>query len=111
MQNTKTKILIFLLTAASACAQYTPPSPATPVPGAIDDHVHTSDPALKGWDFGVNERLRLEDKSDAGTTHAGSNFDFFSNSPTDNSNEYWLNRLMPKLSYSGGLINFVVDRK
>ncbi len=111
MHHTKTKILTYLLTAASACAQYTPPSPATPVPGAIDDYVLSADPGLKGWDFGVNERLRFEDKSDAGTTHAGSNFDFSSASPTTNSNEYWLNRIMPRIGFSGDLISFMVEAR
>ena len=40
------------------------------------------DLGVKGWDFGVNERLRYEDKEDAGTTHAGSNYDFSANPPT-----------------------------
>ena len=111
MQNTKTKILIFLLSAASACAQYTPPSPPTPVPSLIDDYVLAHDPSLKGWDFGVNERLRYEDKEDAGTTHAGSNYDFSANPPTTNSNEYWLTRLMPRVAYTGDLIAFLVEAR
>jgi hypothetical protein len=111
MLNPKTKILVFLLTGASACAQYTPPSPATPVPGEFDDLIISADPALKGWDFGVNERLRLEDKSSAGTTHAGSNYDFSSASPTTNSNDYWLNRLMPRVGYLGDWISFLVEAR
>jgi hypothetical protein len=109
MRKHKPLILLLLLAAAAtAGAQYVPPSPAAPTPGLIDDYLKT-EPALTGWDFIINDRGRYEDKSDAGTTHAGSNFDFFAASPTDNSNTYWLNRLMPKLSYSGGLINFVVE--
>jgi hypothetical protein len=111
MPYTKTKILTFLLSAASACAQYTPPSPPTPVPSLIDDYVLANDPALKGWDFGVNERLRYEDKEDAGTTHAGSNYDFSVNPPTTNSNEYWLTRLMPRVAYTGDLIAFLVEAR
>ena len=89
MQTKTTQILLFMLTAAAAGAQYSSPSPGTPVPGLIDDFVKTEDPALKGWDFGVNERLRLEEKEGAGTTHAGNNFDFFLNPPTTNSNDYF----------------------
>ena len=48
MQTKTTQILLFILTAAAACAQYTPPSPAAPVPGAIDDFVKAEDPTLKG---------------------------------------------------------------
>jgi hypothetical protein len=109
--RTTTKTLLFLLSATTACAQYVPPSPAAPVPGAIDDYLIANYPDLKGWDFGVNERLRYEDKEDAGTTHAGSNFDFFSNSPTDNSNYYWLSRLMPRVAYKGDLVAFVVEAR
>ena len=111
MQTKTTQILLFLLSAAAACAQYTPPSPATPVPGAIDDFVKAEDPTLKGWDFGVNERLRLEEKSSMGTTHAGSNYDLFTNPPTTNSNDYWLSRLMPRVGYTGDLIAFVVEAR
>ncbi len=111
MQTKTTQILLFMLTAAVACAQYTPPSPAAPTPGAIDDFVKAQDPSLKGWDFGVNERLRLEQKSGMGTTHAGSNFDFFSNPPSTNSNDYWLSRLMPRVGYTGDLISFVVEAR
>jgi hypothetical protein len=110
MRPSKKKFLLFfLLCATCARAQFVPPSPATPVPGAIDDYLISTFPDLKGWDVGVNERLRYEDKEDAGTTHAGSNYDFFSDSPTDNSNYYWLTRLMPRVGYKGDLIAFVVE--
>lgn len=75
----------------------------------MDDFLDSAYPELNGWDFGVNERLRYEDKDGAGTTHAGSNFDFFSAAPTTNSNEYWLTRLMPRVGYAGGLFSFVVE--
>jgi hypothetical protein len=105
------KTLALLLLACAAVqveAQYVPPSAPAPVPGYIDDFVKTQ-PALAGLDVVVNERLRYEDKSDAGTTHAGSNFDFFAAAPTDNSNQYWLSRLMPKVVYAGSLFQLVVE--
>ncbi len=111
MPYTKTKILTYVLTAASAFAQYAPPSPAIPVPGAIDAYLATVDPAFKAWDIGVNERLRSENKSSAGTTHAGSNFDFSAASPTTNSNDYWLTRLMPRVGYNGDLVSFMVEAR
>jgi hypothetical protein len=101
-------LLATLAAAGTAGAQYVSPSPPAPTPGYIDDWIKTQ-PELTGWDFIINERLRYEDKSDAGTTHAGSNFDFFAAPPTDNSNGYWLTRLMPKLSYTGSLIQLVVE--
>ncbi len=110
MRTTPSTILILLLAAAApACAQYVPPSPPVPVPGLIDDHLRAADAAFKAWDFGINERLRFEDKSDAGTTHAGSNWDFASAPPTTNSNSYWLSRLMPRVGYTGRGFAFVVE--
>jgi hypothetical protein len=82
-----------------------------PVPGAIDDYLRKLDPALKAWDIGINERVRGEDKSGAGTTHAGSNFDFSAASPTTNSNSYWLSRLMPRIGYTGDWISAVVEAR
>ncbi|HZZ19975.1 MAG TPA: alginate export family protein [Opitutaceae bacterium] len=108
---TRTKILLFLASAATACAQYVPPSPPAPVPGAIDAFIPASNPGLKGWDIGINERLRSEDKSDAGTTHAGSNYDFSSKSPTDNSNDYWLTRLMPRVGYTDAWFSAVIEAR
>jgi hypothetical protein len=109
MPNTPTKIMLFVLTASLAGAQYVPPSPPAPVPGAIDDYLKASEPGLLGWDFGVNERLRSENKSDAGTTHAGSNFDFSSASPTDNSNDYWLSRLFLRIAYTSDWFKVFVE--
>jgi hypothetical protein len=111
MRTTKTKILAYLLTVAPACAQYAAPSPAVPVPGVIDDFAISADPALTGWDFGVNERLRLEDKTSAGTTHAGSNYDFSSAAPSTSSNEYWLSRLMPRIGYANDWMALVVESR
>lgn len=111
MQNTKTLILTYILGASSALAQYAPPSAPGPVPGAIDAYLTSNDPSFKGWDVGVNERLRYEDKTDAGTTHAGSNFDFFSNAPTPNSNEYSLSRLMPRVAYSDAWFTVFIEAR
>jgi hypothetical protein len=104
-----THILILGFSTASACAQYIPPSPPGPVPGAIDSYLVASDPSFKAWDIGVNERLRYEDKNGAGTTHAGSNFDFDSTPPTTNSNQYWLSRLMPRVGYTGDWMSAAVE--
>ncbi len=110
MRTTPSTVLLLLLTAGlPAGAQYVAPSAPGPVPGLIDDHLRAADPAFKAWDFGINERLRYEDKSDAGTTHAGSNWDFASSSPTTNSNAYWLSRLMPRVGYTGAGFSVVVE--
>jgi hypothetical protein len=110
MQITRiSQVLFFAFAALSASAQYIPPSPPGPVPGAIDSYLVANDPTLKAWDIGVNERLRYEDKEGSGTTHAGSNFDFASTPPTTNSNEYWLSRLMPRVGYTGDWISTAVE--
>jgi hypothetical protein len=111
MPNTTIKLLAFILTASCLCAQYVPPSPAAPVPGAIDDYLKTVNSDLGSWDFGVNERLRSENKSDAGTTHAGSNYDFSAASPTDNSNDYWLSRLFLRLAYTSDWFKVFVEAR
>ncbi|HUL53986.1 MAG TPA: alginate export family protein [Opitutaceae bacterium] len=103
---------VLVLAAASAArAQYVPPSPPGPVPGAVDDRLRAADPTFKAWDIGVNERLRSENKSGAGTTHAGSNYDFALAPPTTNSNHYWLSRLMPRIGYTGDWIAAVVEAR
>jgi Alginate export len=109
MQTTTRTLLLFLITGASSFAQYVPPSPAVPGPGAIDDYLKTAAPDLIGWDFGVNDRLRSENKADGGTTHAGSNFDFSAASPTDNSNDYWMNRLFLRADYKSDWFTFFVE--
>lgn len=111
MRFTPCQVLCLAALALPAAAQYVPPSPATPVPGLIDSTLLAQDPALAGWDFGLNERARYEDKSDAGTSHAGSNFDFFSASPTPNSNDYWLTRLMPRVAYASDWFSFLVEAR
>jgi hypothetical protein len=103
--------LVFVITACCASAQYVPPSPAAPLPGAIDAYLTAADKEFAGWDFGVNERLRSESKSEAGTTHAGSNYDFSAASPTDNSNDYWLNRLLLRLAYTGKWFKAFVEAR
>jgi len=81
------------------------------VPGILDDLALKAEPGFKGWDIGVNERLRSENKSDAGTTHAGSNYDFSSAPPSTNSNDYWLSRLMPRVGFKGEALSFMVEAR
>jgi len=109
MPNTKIAILLLLGSALTARAQYVPPAPSAPGPGALDAYLRAQDAALSDWDFGINERARYEDKEDAGTTHAGSNFDFSAKPPTDNSNYYWLSRLMPRVGYAGDWFSLMVE--
>ncbi|HEY3757218.1 MAG TPA: alginate export family protein [Opitutaceae bacterium] len=104
-----TIVLAFAAACAVARAQYTSPSPAGPAPGEIDLILKSAGQEFSGWDLGVNERVRYEDKSDAGTTHAGSNFDFDDRPPSTTSNEYWLSRLMPWAGYSTGWISVLVQ--
>ena len=113
MQTAPATVLLsaLLLAAPAARAQYVPPAPPAPGPGLIDDQLRSFEPAFKAWDVGVNERLRYDDKSGAGTTHAGSNWDFASAPPTTNSNRYWISRLMPRVGYTGDGFLAVVEAR
>jgi hypothetical protein len=111
MRNHPTLVLILVVTASLCRAQYVPPSPAGPVPGALDAFIQSQAQGLKGWEFGLNERVRYEDKDDAGTTHAGSNYDFDATAPSTNSNDYWLTRLMPRAGFSDDWISLSVEAR
>ena len=96
-------------TVAPAPAAPKPAAPPPPFPGYLNAALRQSDPSLKAWDIGVNVRLRLEDKDDAGTTKAGSNWDF-SERPVDiNNNRYELSRIMPRVGYAEKMFSFLVE--
>lgn len=115
--NTGAVIALLLLGAVRpATAQTTaagpapkPVAPAPPFPGYLNSLLRASDPQLKAWDFGVNVRLRLEDKVGAGTTKAGSNWDFSERPVDDNVNRYQLSRIMPRIGYTGKMFSFLVE--
>ena len=90
-------------------AQYTPPPPARPFPGLINERLRASDVYLSSWDIGVNVRVRREDKDDAGFTDAGSNWDFSQRAVDDNNNHYYLTRVMPRVGYTAKWFNAVVE--
>lgn len=107
----KSHALLLLATAATLSAQYVSPLPPPPAPGILDDALPTLSPDLAGWDVGLNERLRYEDRDGAGTTHAGPSYDFFAAAPTANSNEYGISRLMPRLGYAAGWWSFQIEAR
>ncbi len=112
MQKWPVPVLCLILAAAAPLrAQYVPPAPAAPVPGGLDDYFRAENPAFKAWDIGINERLRWEDRLGAGTTHAGSNYDFSSAPPTENNNNYWISRLMPRIGYTGDWFSVVAEAR
>ncbi len=102
---------IAAFSALSAYAQYAPPAPARPFAGFANEKLRASDPYLSAWDVGASFRLRVEDKLGAGTTDAGSNFDFdASGGPArDNNNVYELTRLMPHVIYTGKWLAFTLE--
>jgi len=102
-------LLATLARSPSACAQYAVPPPAKPFPGYFNESVRASNLAMKAWDIGVAVRLREEDKNGAGTTKAGSNWDFSERPVDDNNNEYQLVRIMPHIGYTGSLVAFYVE--
>src|SRR4051812_8323919 len=99
--------LLGLLCAAQA--QYTPPPPARPFPGFANEKLRTENVYMSAWDIGASYRLRFEDKVGAGTTDAGSNWDFSKRVVDDNNNSYLLSRFMPRVAYTGKRVAFMVE--
>jgi len=93
----------------AARAQYVPPPPARPFPGLINEYLRTSDPYMNAWDIGVAVRVRDENKDDAGTTNAGSNWDFSERLVDRNNNHYLLTRVMPRVGYTAKWFAFTVE--
>jgi hypothetical protein len=102
-------LLISLAAIPAVKAQYVPPPPARPFPGFINEKLRADNVYLSAWDIGINYRARFEDKLGAGTTDAGSNWDFSQRAIDDNNNQYYLSRLMPRVAYTGKWIAFTVE--
>lgn len=94
-----------------ARAQYAPPPPSRPFPGYINEALRAKDVYLSAWDVGANYRVRFEDKLGAGTTDAGSNWDFSKRPVDDNNNQYYLSRLMPHVGYTDKWWSFLVEAR
>jgi hypothetical protein len=111
--NTLTRLAALLALACTVIpalhAQYTPPPPARPFPGIINEKLRASDVYMSSWDIGVNVRYRFEGKDDAGFTDAGSNWDFSKRAVDDNNNSYHLTRVMPRVAYTAKWWNFMVE--
>ena len=90
-------------------AQYAPPPPDKPFPGFLNEYLRASDPYMASWDIAANYRLRFEDKLGAGTTDAGSNWDFSKRAVDDNNNRYLLSRLLPRIGYTGKWFSATVE--
>ena len=94
---------------ASLAAEYSAPQPVQATPGTLNEYLRAQDASLGAWDFGVNLRFRYEDKEEAGTTKAGSNWDFSARPQDDNDNRYELLRVMPHLGYTSSEVAFYVE--
>lgn len=92
-------------------AQYAPPPPPRPFPGFLNEYLRANDPYMSAWDFAANLRIRYEDKEEAGTTDAGSNWDFSKRPQDDNQNHYTLVRFMPRVGYTGRWVAFTVEAR
>lgn len=92
-----------------AHAQYAPPPPARPFPGFANEKLRADNVYLSAWDIGASWRVRFEDKLGAGTTDAGSNWDFSKRAIDDNNNAYELSRFMPHLAYTGKWVAFTLE--
>lgn len=86
--------------AAPATATAATPTLPPPYPGYLNAYLRKSDVSWKAWDIGVVVRGRLEDKNGAGTTDAGSNWDFSERPQDDTHNQYELLRVMPHVGYT-----------
>ncbi len=92
-------------------AQYTPPPPARPFPGFLNEKLRAADPYMNAWDFAANIRLRQEVKDNAGFTDAGSNWDFSQRPQDDNQNAYLLSRVMPRVGYTGKWFSGILEAR
>ena len=90
-------------------AQYAPPPPARPFPGFANEKLRATNVYMGAWDIGANYRVRFEDKLGAGTTDAGSNWDFSQRAIDDNNNRYLLSRFMPRVAYTGKRLAFTLE--
>lgn len=86
-----------------------PAGPPPPYPGLFNSYLRANDPKMKAWDLAVNVRMRYDDKDGAGTTDAGSNWDFSERPVDDTHNEYALLRVMPRVGYTSPKFSFVLE--
>src|SRR3954462_10463203 len=108
----KSILRLALLVAAcvtTALAQYAPPPPARPFPGFANEKLRAENVYMSAWDIGASYRVRLEEKLGAGTTDAGSNWDFSKRAVDDNNNSYLLSRFMPRVAYTGKRFVFTLE--
>lgn len=104
-RSSRTRSLVALLALSAAglapvFAQYAPPPPARPFPGFVNEKLRADNVYANAWDVAVNVRVRAEDKLGAGTTDAGSNWDFSKRPVDDNNNSYLLTRILPRIGYT-----------
>src|SRR6185369_12514635 len=109
LRFTALALALTLASAASLSAQYTPPPPAKPFPGFANEKLRAENVYMNAWDIGASYRLRFEDKLGAGTTDAGSNWDFSKRAIDDNNNSYLISRFMPRVAYTGKRFAFTVE--
>ncbi len=110
--NNKVLGLATLITACSIpylYGQYSAPASVPPYPGLLNTTLRQADASLSAWDFGVNIRFRDENRDNAGTTDAGSNWDFSKRSIDDNQNDYEILRVMPRIGYTSPWLSFLVE--
>jgi hypothetical protein len=103
--------LLVLASTPVVHAQYVSSVPARPFPGYINEKLRT-DPYMGAWDIGVNVRLRVEDKENAGFGYTGSNADFRYHGTalnSDNNNSYNLSRIMPRVGYTDKWWSFLAE--
>ncbi len=116
MTNRKSRRTAALLTAATTSVIFGAPAldlgvstPLRPTPGYFNEVLRTDNPSAAAWNVGANYRVRYEQKENGGFTGAGSGADFSAKAGVDNDNSYLLQKVLPRVGYTGQWIEVFVQ--
>lgn len=106
--TTLTASAIVLAALNHVYAQYAPPPPPAPFPGFINDYLRQNNPYMNQWDFGGFARERFENKEGMAVQGVAGSNDFRKNG-SDQSNEYFLEKIRYHAGYTGKWWNAYVE--
>lgn len=96
---TLTTAALALLLPTATQAQYSPPTPAKPFPGFLNEYLRQQDPANSAWDIRGFARVRYEVHDGNGIPTIPGSLDFRAKN-TDNHNAYVLELLRARIAYT-----------